>query len=138
MADKGFMPTIKGSLFVLLFEFFGTMWLVIFQRMLGGSFTFIYAYWILIGFGLRISGAHYNPAITIAFMLKNKKMGNFSRWLGLAYIIAQFIGGLCGGLLALLFTRTGGNLQIEAGKYTFQAMCIEALGSFLFVFVFLV
>jgi len=37
-------------------------------------------------FGYRISGAHYNPAISLAFMLR-KDIGHFPRPLGLAYIV---------------------------------------------------
>ena len=81
--------------------------------------TFIFSYWVLIGVGLKISGSHYNPSITVALMLKDRKIGNFSRWLGLAYILAQFAGGFCGALLAYMYTRTGGNLDIQGAKYTF-------------------
>ena len=41
-------------------------------------------------------------------------------------------------MLALMFTRNGGSLKIEGPQYTFQAMSIEALGSFLYVLIFLV
>ena len=42
--------------------------------------------WVLIVFGWKISGAHYNPAISLAFMLR-KDVGHFPRHLGIAYII---------------------------------------------------
>jgi len=42
--------------------------------------------WVLIIFGFRISGSHYNPAISIAFMAR-KDVGHFPRSLGIAYII---------------------------------------------------
>jgi glycerol uptake facilitator-like aquaporin len=42
--------------------------------------------WILTIFGFRISGSHYNPAITLAFMFR-RDVGKFPRALGLAYIL---------------------------------------------------
>ena len=82
--------------------------------MLGGI-EFIIAYWAIIGLGARISGSHYNPAITLAYTLR-RNVGNFSRWMCIAYIIAQFIGIFVGALLAFLFTADGGKLQIQSNK----------------------
>ena len=42
--------------------------------------------WVVILFGIKLSGAHYNPAISIAFMFR-KDVGRFPRLLGIAYII---------------------------------------------------
>jgi glycerol uptake facilitator-like aquaporin len=58
--------------------------------------------WVLIIFGFKISGSHYNPAISFAFMLR-KNIGNYPRVLALAYIIFQAIGGFLGALLAYFF-----------------------------------
>jgi glycerol uptake facilitator-like aquaporin len=55
--------------------------------------------WVLIIFGWKISGAHYNPAISLAFMLR-KDIGHFPRPLGIMYIIIQFLGGFLGALLS--------------------------------------
>lgn len=43
-----------------------------------------------------ISGAHFNPAVTFVFWLKR----NLSLSVGLSYIAAQTIGGICGTLIA--------------------------------------
>jgi glycerol uptake facilitator-like aquaporin len=58
--------------------------------------------WILTIFGYRISGSHYNPAISFAFMFR-KDIGHFPRPLGLAYMLFQFGGGVLGALLSWLF-----------------------------------
>ena len=42
-------------------------------------------------FGGKISGGHFNPAVTI-LMLANKKLKNIE---ALGYIIVQVLGGLC-------------------------------------------
>ena len=56
----------------------------------------------MIIFGYRISGAHYNPAISLAFMFR-KDIGHFPRPLGIAYILFQFAGGVLGALISWLF-----------------------------------
>lgn len=57
---------------------------------------------MLIIFGAKVSGSHYNPCVTLAFMLR-RDTGKFSRALGFAYIIFQVAGAFLGGLLAYLF-----------------------------------
>ncbi len=55
--------------------------------------------WVLTIFGMRISGAHYNPCISIAYMLR-KDVGSFPRILGLAYIVMQILGAFLGAMIA--------------------------------------
>lgn len=43
-----------------------------------------------------ISGAHFNPAVTLAFVLRREIAGG----LAVAYVIAQVLGGLAGMMLA--------------------------------------
>jgi glycerol uptake facilitator-like aquaporin len=43
-----------------------------------------------------ISGAHFNPAVTLAFTVKR----SFSASNALPYIVAQIFGGICGAILA--------------------------------------
>lgn len=45
---------------------------------------------------------------------------------------------LLGALLAFMFSRSGGSLKIEDDKHVFQAMVIEAAGSFFFIMIFLI
>ena len=42
----------------------------------------------------RQSGAHFNPAVTLAFT----RLGKVAPWDGVFYVIAQFVGGLAGVL----------------------------------------
>ena len=59
---------------------------------------------VLLIFGAKVSGSHFNPAITLAFMFR-RDIGKFSRPLGFAYIAFQTAGGFLGGLIAYIFTR---------------------------------
>ncbi|MFZ6655608.1 MIP/aquaporin family protein [Undibacterium sp. TJN19] len=57
----------------------------------GTAVALIYSPW-----GAR-SGAHFNPALTLSFAM----MGKISRIDAVGYVVAQFLGGLCGVLLTL-------------------------------------
>ena len=84
------MATFKESLLILLFEFLGTCFLTaLFTSCFAtGDFTgLLCGFFILLIFSARISGSHFNPAITLAFMFR-RDTGRFSRMLGLLYIAA--------------------------------------------------
>lgn len=55
-------------------------------------------FFVLLIFSARISGSHFNPAITLAFMFR-RDTGRFSRLLGLLYIAAQYAGAICGAII---------------------------------------
>ena len=84
----------------------------------------------------RISGSHYNPGVTLAFMFR-KDTGRFSRWLGLAYILAQVLGALCGGFLSYFVLGAQAWIGVCDHKMVFQVMCLETLGTFVLVFLYL-
>jgi aquaporin Z len=50
----------------------------------------------------RRSGAHINPAVTLAFL----RLGRIGRWDALFYVVAQFLGGVAGVALARLVLGT--------------------------------
>ena len=86
---SNFGSTIRDSILILLFEFIGTFLLSILYNT---AFTltsdicgFMMCFYSLLILGAKISGSHYNPAITLAFMFR-RDTGRFSRPLGLAYI----------------------------------------------------
>jgi glycerol uptake facilitator-like aquaporin len=60
---------------------------------------FLCGFFILLIFSARISGSHFNPAITLAFMFR-RDIGRFSRLLGILYIAAQYIGAILGTQLS--------------------------------------
>jgi glycerol uptake facilitator-like aquaporin len=106
--------------------------------------------WVLTLFGEAISGAHYNPAITLVFMLrKNSSHFGSRRLKGLFYIVAQMIGGLIAGFVSL-FLLKGNNKMINASPMLvfdvdtlettnrgFASMVSEFAGSFVFIFLFM-
>ena len=108
-----FCQTIIESLMILIFEGLGTLLLTcLFMACAAGvplinggvlasfeSMNFFVGFFILLIFSARISGSHFNPSVTLAFMLR-KDTGRFSRWLGLAYMLFQCGGAWCGGIFA--------------------------------------
>jgi aquaporin Z len=47
------------------------------------------------------SGAHFNPAVTLTFW----RLGKVKGWDAVFYVVAQFIGGIAGVMIAALFAR---------------------------------
>ena len=88
-SEGGVVSTIKNSILILIFEMLGTFFLTLLYSSLltfGDVIGFLFGFFILLIFSAKISGSHYNPAVTVAFMLR-KEIGSFSRPLGVAYII---------------------------------------------------
>ena len=86
-------------------------------------------------FGAKVSGSHYNPAITFAFMFR-RDTGKFSRPLGVAYIVFQVAGGFVGGLIAFTFTLLPNKLGVSSA-FIPQAMTSEVIGAFFVTFLYL-
>ena len=82
-----FHSTVKESLLRLVFEGMGTAMLTsLFLSTRGFGLPFFIGFFVLLVFSARISGSHFNPAVTLAFMIR-KETGGFSRLLGIAFIV---------------------------------------------------
>jgi glycerol uptake facilitator-like aquaporin len=101
----GLFKTIRDSFLILFFESLGTFFLALLYQTSSSRDIcgFMMCFYMLLVLGAKISGSHYNPAVTLAFMFR-KDVGKFSRILGFAYILFQFIGAFLGNLVALLYT----------------------------------
>lgn len=99
--------------------------------------SFFFGYWVLSFLANHITGAHYNPAVTVAMLFKRDV--SFSRILCIFYLIAQFAGGLVGAILGIIITKNGAFLVIKdaSNSYLFQAILIELLASMLFTLIYL-
>ena len=150
---------LRNSLLKLLFEGMGTMFLTmafnISQKLdfAANQVTCLLILWVLTIFGFKISGAHYNPAISFAFMLR-KDVGKFPRILGFAYIGAQIVGAFLGAILSWFLLvndsvfpaplPTSGLIYPNANKidgsnggFVFSNMIAEPLGAFFVTFFYL-
>lgn len=93
---------------------------------------------MIFAFG-NTSGAHLNPAVTIAFMVQRST--NFVT--GIAYIIAQCMGATCGALLARavsnheLYAAGQGVNFVQPGHHVWHAFLAEIIATALLVTVIL-
>jgi glycerol uptake facilitator protein len=111
-----------------------------------GELTYAGLGFIALAFGLivaiviyalgQVSGAHINPAVTIALAAKRR-----FPWSEVApYLIAQLIGAVVGALLIVAAFGTQavdaglGGTQLGEGVGTWQGLAAEALGTFLLMF----
>ncbi|HEV2236643.1 MAG TPA: MIP/aquaporin family protein [Ktedonobacterales bacterium] len=85
----------------------------------------------------KVSGCHINPAVTIALLVT----GRTNVTTAASYIIAQFVGGLLGGLAIVLWFGTSvvtsginGVTAYGASTSAWQAVVAEAIGTFILVF----
>lgn len=90
---------------------------------------------VLIIFGAKVSGAHYNPAITCSFIFR-KDTGKFSRPLGIAYIVFQVLGGFAASIITTFFLADSTRFGVDSSNI-FPGMASEAIGSFFLAFLYL-
>jgi glycerol uptake facilitator-like aquaporin len=72
MTDKHpIVHTFVESLMIMLFELLGTMLLTCLYMMnKNDPLNMFIGYFVLLVLSARISGSHYNPIVTLAFMLR--------------------------------------------------------------------
>lgn len=83
--------------------------------------------------GGPISGAHYNPAVSLAIMLR----GKMSMHDMMIYWISQVVGGCLGALAGGTIGGVYSNIGIGDGFGTVQALLAEVVFTFLLCFVVL-
>ena len=73
-------------------------------------------YFVALLMAANISGAHFNPAVTMAIMIR--KENKLPKGIGMLYILFQFLGALCGSLFAWNFIAVYGPVMgvIDNGK----------------------
>jgi len=140
MRDVGLIPLLPAA----LFELIGTFILTLIgsgSAAAGFSPTGIaiahgYALFFIISAIGVLSGAHVNPGVTVAFWLG----GRISFLRGIAYIVAQYAGGIGAGALLLAFFPKAGGLGtpvLAAGFSVLQGIFVEGVFTFILVLVIL-
>jgi glycerol uptake facilitator-like aquaporin len=129
-------------------EFAGTAVIGVFYLLMGNSQAGVMlGYWIITLFGVSISGAHYNPAITVAVMLRNNSNFGSRRLKGLLYIASQILGGIVAAIASeILVESNAGDLVVQPmysetsfpDQKGFAAIVSEATGAFVLVFLFMI
>jgi len=123
----------------LITEFIGTFFLVLTVGMViaghKGDFAPIAIGSVLmcmIFAGAHVSGAHYNPAVTLAVLLR----GRISLAEAIPYIIVQIVGGVAAAYIVMFFMPGADNIAPELANTT-NALIAEILGTFALAYVVL-
>jgi aquaporin Z len=114
-------------------EFIGTFFLVM-GAILGGGPGAALALMVMVYAGGHISGAHYNPAVTLAVMIRGKINSNDA----IRYWISQLLGAAAAALIvAYVFeNKAAGDCAIPDGGLV-KALVAELIGTFALAYVVL-
>jgi len=112
-------------------EFIGTFFLVLTVGLTGNPLAIGAALMVMIYAGGHISGAHYNPAVTLAVLLRGKISGAEA----IIYIGVQLVGAIAAALIVIVFKGVPAEAtqQLDITK----AMIAELLGTFALAYVVL-
>ena len=95
-------------------EMVGTAMFTMFFYMLNGRYSsMLLSYWVITLFGMGISGAHFNPCITLAQMVRKSSSFGRRRLLGIIYLVAQFCGGLIAACAIVLLLKGDSNDRVN-------------------------
>jgi len=135
----------------LLYELIGTgLWTMVFLSADSGVGRQALALWVITVFCWRISGSHFNPAISFAFMLRRDTNG-LPRLVCLFYILFQIIGATLGALLMDWLDESlntmepinysavvpGTSVELLSKNNIFRASLQEFIGTMVYVVFFL-
>lgn len=147
---KSLKVTYQESFTVLVFEFLGTALLtclivnyyneVLLNHNPNRTDLFLGVFMVIM-FSYQISGSHFNPCITVGFMIGKLQFQAFDRALGMLYIAAQFLGALTGGVFATLFgsgENEGKTPLYVSDNAVWQQIVLESMASFFLVFMYLI
>jgi len=112
-------------------EFIGTFFLVLTVGLTGNPLAIGAALMVMIYAGGHISGAHYNPAVTLAVLLRGKISGAEA----IIYMVSQLVGAIAAALIVIVFkgVPAEASQQLDINK----AMIAEFLGTFALAYVVL-
>ena len=114
-------------------EFIGTFFLVLTIGLTGDPLAIGVMLMVMVYMGGHISGAHYNPAVSIAMILR----GLLTTKEAINYILSQ----LAGAFLAAIFVQWVGGAIMEVGPSNtasvLQILSVEAIFTFALVLVIL-
>lgn len=117
----------------LIMEFIGTFFLVLTVALTGNPFAVGAVFTALVYMGGYISGAHYNPAVTVALLLNKKISHNEAK----LYILTQFGAAIIASAIYLIINNKVFTPVIGKGITTLSAIAIEVLFTFLLATVVL-
>ena len=114
-------------------EAVGAFFLVLVFGFTGDALAIGLTLMALVYIGSRISGAHYNPAVSFAFFLRRKLSGaDFA-----GYLIAQLTGGFLAAIAIFFLSRSVFYVEPPSTTNLYQQAFSEVFFTFIFVLVML-
>ena len=103
---------------------------------------FVFPFWVygVMAMWYRLTGAHLNPIITVAWIIRKDRPIQMDRILAIFYIFAQYFGHFCGIALVWWYTTDPGELLIckNRGSWDYSdAIGQELVASFIYVLAYL-
>lgn len=117
----------------LLTEFVGTFFLVLVVALTGNPLAIGTVLMVMVYMWWHISGAHYNPAVTIGLLMSGKTSTSDA----ISYIVVQLLGAFVAAAIAFWLTGKGLVPTIWAWFDMSQALVVEILFTFALVSVVL-
>jgi aquaporin Z len=114
-------------------EFIGTFFLVLVVALTGNAAAIGVVLMIMVFAGGHISGAHYNPAVTLAVLIRGKVSASDAG----VYIIVQLIAAIVAALIAKWYVGDMGVVTLDLSGRVLKAFVSELLGTFALAYVVL-
>jgi len=114
-------------------EFIGTFFLVLVVALTGNALAIGAVLMVMVFAGGHISGAHYNPAVTLAVLIR----GKVSSTNAIIYIAVQIIAAAVAALIARWYVGDLSVMTLELDGRILKAFVSELLGTFALAYVVL-
>jgi len=114
-------------------EFIGTFFLVLVVALTGNAAAIGATLMVMVFAGGHISGAHYNPAVTLGVLIR----GKVSAGDAIGYIIAQVIAAIVAALIARWYVGDMGVATMDLSGKVLKAFIGELIGTFALAYVVL-
>jgi len=114
-------------------EFIGTFFLVLVVALTGNAAAIGVVLMVMIFAGGHISGAHYNPAVTLAVLIR----GKISSQDAIIYIIVQILAAAIAAFLAIWYANETPVVTLDIAGRVLKAFIGELLGTFALAYVVL-
>ena len=114
-------------------ELIGTFFLVLIIGVSGNPFAIGFGLTVLVYMGAHISGAHYNPVVTLAMLLR-KEIDLIE---SIYYIISQTLGATFAALVVFFLSSNPMEIQPNLSSSIYQILACEIIFTYLLVYVIL-
>tara|TARA_B100001250_G_scaffold263883_1_gene227443 strand:+ start:848 stop:1465 length:618 start_codon:yes stop_codon:yes gene_type:complete len=114
-------------------ELIGTFFLVLIIGVSGNPFAIGFGLTVLVYMGAHISGAHYNPVVTLAMLLR-KEIDLIE---SIYYFISQTLGATFAALVVFFLSSNPMEIQPNLSSSIYQILACEIIFTYLLVYVIL-